>query len=448
MENDLIHHPHLNGTTTLLPSETIHQPARRSELAQEVISHQPGFMEKWALCFFAGILLVLGFITWFIRYPDIIEGRATLTAENAPKEITIMHDGRLIRLFTPDSMKVKKNEVLGWIESTASHQEVLSLSGKLDTGLLLLQSNRYAAVVSCFSAYHHNLGEVQEPYRQFIIALQQFDDYLVNGYYAREAGLLKTDVETLDETRGTIENQLELTKQDLQIAEESFVMNKTLFDGKIIAREEYRNEQSRFLSKKMVVPQLNASLLANMSQKRDKQKEIARMEHDISRQRVLFMQTLLSFRQVVDEWKKKYTIIAPIAGDLVLDVPVQENQFLQQGRRIGYITPGQSRYFAEIHLPQANLGKIDTGLQVQLRFAAYPYQETGYVKGTINYVSKVATDSGLVATVQLDNGLMTNQQVPLVYKTGLQAQGLVITKNMRLIDRLMHNLFRNLAVNP
>jgi HlyD family secretion protein len=122
---------------------------------------------------------------------------------------------------------------------------------------------------------------------------------------------------------------------------------------------------------------------------------------------------------------------------------LQENQFLKQGKLIGFITPDDSHFYAETYLPQNNLGKIDTGMKVQLRLAAYPYQECGFVQGTLNYVSNVPSDSGFLATIRLDNGLITTNNKSIFYRNGLKAQALVITKNMRLLDRLYYNIIKS-----
>ncbi|NLR62642.1 HlyD family efflux transporter periplasmic adaptor subunit [Chitinophaga polysaccharea] len=388
--------------------EMVYSIQQRSEMVQEIISHKPGFLERWALYLFLIILLSLFSTTWFIKYPDIIEANAVLTATNAPKEIIVRQEGRLVNLLTFNRKKVKKNELLGLMESNASHQEVLELSMQIDSCITLFNHGRFEKVVRYFSRHHNNLGEIQQPYGDFIKSLQQFDDYVVNGFYARKTETLRQDATSMDQAKLTLQQQLELTEQDVKLAEESYNMNKELFDGKVIAKEEFRNEKSKFVNKKMSIPQLTASLISNESQKRDKLKEIDQLQHDYLQQKVLFQQAIQSLKNVVDEWKRKYVIMAPIAGEVVLNVPLQENQFLLQGKTLGYIDPGFSQYFAEISLPQTNLGKIDTGLQVQLRFAAYPYQEVGFVKGTINYVSKIASDSGFMATVRLDNGLVTN----------------------------------------
>ncbi len=137
---------------------------------------------------------------------------------------------------------------------------------------------------------------------------------------------------------------------------------------------------------------------------------------------------------------------SPVDGNIFFIIPLQENQFLQPGKLIGYINPDDSHFYAETYLPQNNFGKASIGLKVQLRFDAYPYQETGFVDGTINYISHVASDSGFLATVQLDHGLVTNTGRPISYKSGLTAQAIVINRDLRLLQRLWFNLNKSVTV--
>ncbi len=82
---------------------------------------------------------------------------------------------------------------------------------------------------------------------------------------------------------------------------------------------------------------------------------------------------------------------------------------MQQGKLLGYEVPDNSKYYVETTLPQANFGKVDTGQQVQVRFDAYPYQEFGIINGRLNYIAKVPSDIGFLATVQLNNGLFYSE---------------------------------------
>ncbi|MEO6838808.1 MAG: HlyD family efflux transporter periplasmic adaptor subunit [Ginsengibacter sp.] len=418
----------------------------RSEAAQEIISHQPTFLEKWALLLFLAILILLIAGTWFIRYPDIIEASGILTADNAPKEIVPLQSGRLIKLFVKNGDKIKKDEMIGWIESTANTGQVLELSAKLDSSLSLMVQGNSENVSGLFNGSYQSLGELQIPYQAFNTALQQYNDYLVNGFYLRQKKMLINGMAALRKMNSLIGKQKTLTSEDKDSSTKSLAMNKILLDEKVISPEEYRGEVSKLISKQMAIPQLNESILTNQNQQRDQLKELEQLEHDISQQKIIFEQAIQTLKSNVDDWKHKYILQSPLDGTVIFTIPLQQNKFIQQSQLLGYINPPDSKFYAEIYLPQNNFGKVDTGMQVQLRFDAYPYQETGFVKGKLNYISTIATDSGFYATVHLSDGLNTNFKKHIQYKNGLRAQAIIITKNMRLLNRMYYSVVKATSV--
>lgn len=187
--------------------------------------------------------------------------------------------------------------------------------------------------------------------------------------------------------------------------------------------------------------------MSNENEQRSKEKELQQLNHDMDQQKLIFMQALQTLKSNVDDWKRKYIHTAPLGGTIFFSMPLQENKFIQQGQLLGYVNPPSSSFYAELYLPQNNSGKADTGMQVQLRFDAYPYEETGFVKGKLTYISKVATDSGFYARVALQNGLVTNLKNQIPYKSGLQAKALVITKNQRLLQRLYYSLVKASSIS-
>lgn len=438
IEQDILDLPvHTNGKDKIYS---------RSDLAQEIISRKPDFFERSALLLFLGILLLLLAGTWFVQYPDIIETTATLTTNDAPKEIVIRQEGRLVKLFAKNDQKLKKNEIIGWIESTASHTEVTDLSKKLDSVIRLIITGQPQKIKSLVNQHYEHLGELQTTYQQFIAAWQQFDDYIINGFYSRKKQLLQQDIASLHKMNTEVDKQKAITKHDIELAEESFKMNDYLLNEKVISKEEYRNEKSKFLNKQSALPQLNTSAIANENQQRDKRKEIYQLDHDVAQQKIIFEQALETLKNAADDWMRRYILSSPIDGKIVFTVPLQENRFLQQGKIVGYIMPDNTQYYAETILPQKNFGKIDTGLQVQLRFNAYPYEEFDFVKGRLNYISKVPSDSGFLATILLNKGLTTNYGKSLQYKNGLKAEALIITQNMRLFQRIYYNIVKMASV--
>jgi len=230
----------------------------RSEMAQEIISRQPGFLEKWSLLVFLGLLLLLFGGTWFVHYPDVIIARAIIIAQNGPRELFIKQEGRLLKLIVKNNQFVKRNDTIAWVENNV--------------------------------------------------------------------------------------------------------------------------------------------------------------------------------------------VIAPIAGKISLNSIMQENVSLRSGTSLGYITSENSSYYAEVVLPQNNLGKLHAGLPVQLRLDAYPYEEWGFLDGQITYIANSSSESGFVATIKLTNGLKTNNNKELGYRNGLRAQAMIITSNTRLLQRFYYGFVKSTSI--
>ena len=217
--------------------------------------------------------------------------------------------------------------------------------------------------------------------------------------------------------------------------------NSSLLKDKVISQQDMRDMKSKLFAKQMSVPQLESALLTNEIAQTDKQKEISELEHTISQQKMLYQQAAQTLKSGIDEWKRKYIITSPVEGKVAFVVPLQENQFLPAGKIIGYVNPPDSRYYAMVELTQNNFGKIRAGQKVQLRFDAYPYAEFGYVEGRLNYVSKVPSDSGFLATIDLPRGLRTNYNLDVQYRSGLRSQAIIITRDSRLLERFYYNIF-------
>jgi HlyD family secretion protein len=418
----------------------------RSDIAQEVISRKPDFYEKWALLVFLIVLLLLTAGTWFIKYPDIIQASAVLTGDNAPKEIIARQSGKLTALFVAPDQQVKQGDILGWIESNAATKEVIELSNQLDSCVKIAGKNNPQLIATILGKGFTNLGELQPAYQTFITAWLQYNDYLLNGFFSRRKNMLHGDIAALKNIQGKISVQRNLTSEDNTLAQKTFEMNKRLFEEKVISAEEYRRAQSALLNKQQSLPQTDVSMISQQNQIRDKQKEIDQLNHDILQQQQTFEQALQTLKSSVDDWLRKYTLQAPADGVVVFTLPLQQNRHIEQGKLLGFVNPADSKYYAELRLAQNNFGKVDTGMKVQLRFDAYPYQEAGFVGGTLNYLSTTAIDSGFLGTVRLDKGLQTNQSKMIPYKNGLKAQAMIITKNMRLLERLYYSVVKATSV--
>ena len=78
---------------------------------QEIISNKPNWILRNGITLFFLIITCLVSLTFFISYPDIVNGKAKLTSINAPKEVKTKTEGKLIKLFATEGKQVKQNEI-------------------------------------------------------------------------------------------------------------------------------------------------------------------------------------------------------------------------------------------------------------------------------------------------------------------------------------------------
>jgi multidrug efflux pump subunit AcrA (membrane-fusion protein) len=407
-----------------------------SSEVQEIISQKPSWIVRNGIVLFLAIIAAMLATTFFISYPDVVNANATFTSLNSPKKVKARSEGKLVKLSVAEGKMVNENDIIGFLESSALHNDVITLSQIIDNA----QNNIAANDLSGLSSSYKNLGEVQQSYQVFVQAFNTYKQYLSSGFFKQKKNMLQQDVSYLQRLHANLEEQKRMQQEDLSLAGKTFDANKILSNEKVIADFEYRNENSKYISKAMAIPQINASLITNESAKHEKEKEIAQLENDIAQQKGIFVQALNTLKAQLDDWKNKFLLIAPVAGKVSFTEFLQENSQIKVGQTVCFVNPENTEYYARVFIPQNNFGKIKTGEQVLLKLNAYPYREFGIIKAKLDFVSSIPTDSGFVAKVVLPNGLVTNYKKQLHYTEGLSAQAEIITEDLQLSDRLFNEL--------
>jgi HlyD family secretion protein len=410
----------------------------------EIISKKLPTIVRWGTVYFLFLLLLLAAICWFIQYPDIVITKATLTSINAPKTIVTKTSGKLIKLFATEGTLVRSGSIVGYMESTANHAEVINLAKSMDSMEAIISNNETEKLLPYLNTSWQNLGELQQAYQTFLQSFISFRNSISGGFYLRKKSMLTKDEAFLKALHNNLLQQKGLNTQDLELSTKTFAANESLNTDKVISDVDFRNEQSKLIGKQLSLPQMNAAIIGNEAQQNEKQKEIAELENTIAQQKNIFLQSLNTFKSQIADWQKKYLLTAPVSGSISFASFLQENQQLQLNQIICFVNPANAQYYAEVYIPQTNLGKVKTGQEVLLKFPSYPFQEYGSVIGSIAFISNIPTDSGYAAKVLLPQGLQTSYHKQVQFREGLQAQGEIITTNMRLLQRFYYGFIRQL----
>lgn len=421
----------------------------RSDEVQAFISRKPNFFIRWGTVLFLVILIVMGVTCWFIQYPDLVVSKARLNSMNAPKEVIARTEGKLQTLFVQNGERVNEGTVLAYMESLANAKSVALVKITLDSIFGSICQNETDQVINYFPDYTRQqhmkeLGELQPPFQTFMQSFISFKDFIGKGFYLRKRSMLQTDLDNINRLHKIFLDQKILIENDVALSKKTYEASESLAKEKIISALDYRNEQSKLIAKQLSLPQINSIIVSNESQQNDKRKEIAELENQIIVQKNNFIQALQSLISQFDQWELKYVLKSPIEGSIQMSGFYQQNQLIKSGQLLFYIKPDSTQFFAELLIPQYNFGKITTGQDVLLKFQAYPYEQFGSVRGKIEFISTIPTDSGYLAKVTLPKGLNTNYGKKLNYQFGLSAQAEIVTENMRLLERFYYNIKKQL----
>lgn len=436
-----------NGQAAIRP-----QPPLRTENGgilysaeiKDLVSKRPPWVIRHGMAIFLFILLAVLTLSFFIYLPDVVGSRARLTSINAPKMIRSQTEGLMVKLFSENGDTVRQGAVLACMESTSDYREVMLLSRMTDSLQQALINDRDVMAEGFMAARFNRLGELQAPYQNFVQAFLRYSSFLERGYYVKKRQMLESDLQYLSRVRAKLSEQESISKEEMMIQQETYEVNRQLAAEKILSPLDLRNEKSKLLSRKATIPQIQSSIVENEAQQHNKNKEILELDNEADQQKSVFMLAVNSMKSMIDAWKMKYLLVAPADGRLVYGQFLQENQLIRNGQVVFFVHPGNSSYYAEMYIPQTNLGKVKLGQVVVLRFPSYPFQEFGRVKGKVDFVSDIATDSGFLARITLPAGLRTDYGKLIQFNEGLIADAEIITESQTLVRRFVNNIVRNL----
>ncbi|WP_394995400.1 HlyD family secretion protein [Emticicia sp.] len=415
-----------------------------SDSVQEIINYNPAWLVRWGTMLFSFFFLGLFGATFFISYPDVIRGTLKLTSTDVPKSVVPKTNGKLVRLFIKENEIVTKNQTLAYIESTANHDEILSLSKQLDTIQKSVQQGYFSALSTLGKNSYTNLGEIQPDYQQFEQTLTQLQSLTSNGFYAQKRNFLNKELTDIGFMSRKLSEQQQIYLRDYNLAQNEFSKKQRLARQGVVSSSELSDAESKLLAKQISLKQAEAQLINNQSEQTGKQKELLELDKNLFEQKNTTSESLKTLISAINAWKQKYIIAAPVAGKVFFQTTIQENQSVAIDQELFYIGSSKAnQYIGDVNIPQDNFGKIKIGQKVIIRFNSYPAEEYGTVFGVMNYISEIpAKDNTYLVRISLPNGLLTTYNKKLTFRNGMLANVEIITEDRTLASKILYQFRR------
>ncbi|UPT71854.1 MAG: HlyD family secretion protein [Flavobacterium sp. JAD_PAG50586_2] len=415
----------------------------RSEEVQEILTRVPHRLIRWGSSVIFGILLILFFVSWLVKYPDIVSSQIVITSNLPPQKLVAVTSGKIEVILVKDKEAIFKDTPLAVIENTANYKDVFLLKSIVDTINIdncsfpfeKLSSAQLGDIESSFAVFQkeYSVSELNTKLQPFKV------DGTAQSY---EAIQLRERLSLLESQKSINQNELELQKNDLDRYE-------TLYKKGIIATQEVEKQRLQYLQAQKnyknllsTISQLKSSL--NELNRNSKTTKINENKEDVNLERNV-IQAFYGLKKAIKDWELNYVLRSSIDGKVSYLQLWAENQTVSAGENVFAIIPtNENGYIGKAKAPAQNSGKIKTGQKVNIRLTNYPDREFGIVNGTIKAISLTPDkDGNLLIDIALPDGLQTSYKKKITFQQEMSGTADIITQDLRLIERLLYQ-FRDI----
>ena len=162
----------------------------RSAEVQEILSAIPNWMIRWGITLIFGLILMLVFISWFIKYPDVIQGQVILTTEQPPVKLISKTNGYIEQLYFKDNTIIKKGETIAEITNPTNKETIDSLSSLLTN----FQIQNVEAVLPLLENVGI-LGEMQAEFNNLYNNLKEYHQITSDNHYKKSLQNINLQIE-------------------------------------------------------------------------------------------------------------------------------------------------------------------------------------------------------------------------------------------------------------
>ncbi|MBK8366537.1 MAG: HlyD family efflux transporter periplasmic adaptor subunit [Bacteroidetes bacterium] len=414
----------------------------RSESIQDIIGTNPPAIVRWGNTFMFIICVTLISLCWVIKYPDTILSPVTIKTSVNPKPVTAKFDGKLIKLLIKDGDIVKRGQHLGYVEALANVEDIEALETNLTKIDSLLIHGQWDVIKSINFIKFNRFGEIQSSFETFFISLQTLQAYWNGSIITGKKQLIQNEIKTISNLNLNLVEQEREVKKDLKLAEDEYKTNLNLFFDNVIALAELQKIESKYISKKLLYKQLQSNILNNNNNQFSTTKQLVDINDNIEQEKLNFMKQLNILKNDISNWKHQFILSASDNGKISFAGSIEEYQAVAKGQDLFYVMPENIYYLGEVYLDQYNLGKVESGQTVIIKLKSYPFEEYGVVKGIIENISEIDVNKQYLVKVKLPEGITTNLKKKLKFRFGMLGDAEIITKNTKVIDKLIYKLKR------
>lgn len=418
----------------------------RSPGAQEIFGRTPHWLLPWSNTILFVFVMVLFLLSYFIKYPDVITAKVTITTRTPPIAFTPKINGG-IRLLRPNGAKVAENEFVAYMETGADIERIRFLHRNIILWHRLCTSGQFENLVRTNFPENIQIAQLDTYYSKFLLDLERYRIFLLGSEDRLTKSALTERIAYFEKLNIHLKRQQSISEADLALSNKKTVIDSILLAQRVIPTLEFNSSKSRHNQIMFNLESSQSNYISNLIQIRQLREQLDQIEVKRADSKRIYeiemMNDVSLLKQELVLFAQQYLFISPVSGTLSYPFPLVDNQYVMVGQSVFNVVPNKGRVTGNLSLEMRGAGKVQKGQTVNIKLDNYPYQEFGFLKGKIVNIEITPNGNTYSATVELTKGLKTtyNRSLPFTYNMLGTAE--IITNDLRLIERFF-NQFRNI----
>jgi len=331
-----------------------------SEEVQDVISHIPSRLIRYGITIIFAIIGLLLLLSFYVKYPEVISAKITITAQNPPLVVVAKSTGKIKNIFIQDKQIVKAGDILAVIENTADLNDVLLLKQKLDS-----LKNKHSFVASSRTFQRRNdlvqtfqrrndvvrtfqrrndlvqtfqrrndletstylqwyskqkllLGDLQPVFETFAKYSNDYTLFLESDYQHKKITELQSQLESQKVYDNNLSRQIVIQTDDYRLSQKQFQRDSILYIQKVNAESDFEKSKKTYLQSKLTIENARNAKTSSAIQLSVLNQNILDLQSQFTERQNTYLlninESLNNLLSRIDSWEQQFVLKTSIDG--------------------------------------------------------------------------------------------------------------------------------------
>ena len=418
----------------------------RSEEVQEILGTPPSWMVRWGSLTALAIFVLLMWLAFLVKYPDVVEADIRLVSKDPPVRLTAPNAIRIDEVIVRNNTQVDSGEALLAFRSTANFRHVLTLEDYITA----LPGLRDEDLLKFKVPNNLVLGELQADLYDFQDVQIKYNSEMYKNLSTSDLRSSQSRISRLDRSLDYQKEMRQQIREQIAEAEQERKNKEHLVSVDQASQDDVNKVLRRIMD-------LNKELARTESEIRDRESEISALrikvrsmesgaDKETNFASEVLRESFLRLRAGVITWKQQHIIEAPTSGLVqIIGRNVSENNFVYKDEPLLTIVPVRDKeIMGRMFIPFNRSGKVKLNQKVIVRLESLDYQEYGVLQGEVSWKSLSPRDDGQKVEVPIEvrfpQGMVTSAGKQVPTEEELFGEARIITEERRFIERIFSGI--------